>query len=232
MITAQGRVRWESKISSPFFPVVWCSAGYQEYHDSFVNQVNSKFARARLDHPSQPTTFEELRIFLQEAYQEMIRLHGEEEIRLGGLSVLVASRPVRYSDLWVVDGRRPIKQESRYFGIGSGEPYGELFLSQLWNENLRMRDVAELGCFIIKVIERFQLDESVGVGELKPQVWFVPDNPPNVQTEESDGANIREADFSLMENLDRSAELRLQKTTEFLDSLKSIRRVDARSAPS
>ncbi len=45
-----------------------------------------------------------------------------------------------------------------------------------------LRQVAELGYFIIKVIERYQLDETVGLDKLnehfenKPQIWFIPDN--------------------------------------------------------
>lgn len=220
VITEKNRIRWEDKINSPFFPVVWCSAGYQEFSDSFENQVNSKIGRFRWDKPKEPLTFEDFAIFLQQAYQDMIALHGEDEIRFGGLSVLVAQRPKRFSELWVVDGHRPIKKEARYYAIGSGEQYGELFLSKLWNEQLSMKEVAVLGCFVIKTIEDFQLDESVGVGEKRPQVWFIPDNPPTVDTEEAKDSTIREAQSPLVEKLWSKASSMVNKADGFFETLK------------
>ena len=38
-----------------------------------------------------------------------------------------------------------------------------------------MREVAEVGYFIIKYIEKFKLDESVGVGKFYLLIWYIPD---------------------------------------------------------
>ncbi len=38
-----------------------------------------------------------------------------------------------------------------------------------------MREVAEVGYFIIKYIEKFKLDESVGMGKFYPLIWYIPD---------------------------------------------------------
>jgi hypothetical protein len=38
-----------------------------------------------------------------------------------------------------------------------------------------MKQVAELDYFIIKYIEKYYLDLSVGVNTDKPQIWFIPD---------------------------------------------------------
>jgi hypothetical protein len=38
-----------------------------------------------------------------------------------------------------------------------------------------MKQVAELGYFVIKYIEDFQLDLSVGIGHKRPQIWYLPD---------------------------------------------------------
>jgi hypothetical protein len=40
-----------------------------------------------------------------------------------------------------------------------------------------MKQVAVLGAMIVKHIEENELDEAVGVGREKPQIWFVPDWP-------------------------------------------------------
>jgi hypothetical protein len=60
--------------------------------------------------------------------------------------------------------------------IGTGAPYGSIFLKQNWAPNLTMKQVAELGYFIIKYIERYSLDLSVGVNNNKPQIWFMPND--------------------------------------------------------
>ena len=39
-----------------------------------------------------------------------------------------------------------------------------------------MKQVAELGYFIIKYIEKYYHDMYVGVNNEKPQVWFISDN--------------------------------------------------------
>jgi hypothetical protein len=39
---------------------------------------------------------------------------------------------------------------------------------------MTMEDVAELGYFIIKYIETNELDLAVGIGDKRPQIWFLP----------------------------------------------------------
>ena len=58
-------------------------------------------------------------------------------------------------------------------------------LKKLWNDKMTMKQVAELAYFIIKYIQKEELDNSVGVNENppndKPQVWFIPHNPHNAK---------------------------------------------------
>jgi 20S proteasome alpha/beta subunit len=62
-----------------------------------------------------------------------------------------------------------------YEAIGSGEPYGSVFLKLLWGRERTMQEVAELGFFIIKYIEDLKLNDSV-VGDQDPQICFIPDH--------------------------------------------------------
>lgn len=62
-----------------------------------------------------------------------------------------------------------------YKAIGHGEPYGSFFLKRWWHKNMTMLQVAELGFFVIKYIEEFRLDNTVGVGEGRPQIWLIPE---------------------------------------------------------
>lgn len=66
------------------------------------------------------------------------------------------------------------------------------FLKSLENDpNLKMKDVARVGSFAIKYIENANLtDESVGVGDQEPQIFFVPDE--NEPKEVKDEKEIKE----------------------------------------
>jgi hypothetical protein len=67
--------------------------------------------------------------------------------------------------------------------IGSGAPYAKLFPKKCWNGQMTMEQVAELGYFIIKYIDNFGLNFTVG-GE--PVIWFIPDNERDEKGEKID----------------------------------------------
>lgn len=103
----------------------------------------------------------------------------------------------------------------KYTVIGSGEPYGRIFLKHMWKENMTMQQITELGCFTIKYIERFGLDTTVGVNHRGPQIWFIPNN-----------GKISEADNMLLGRLERLTEIRLERYTENIDSLFNIEKLN------
>lgn len=39
-----------------------------------------------------------------------------------------------------------------------------------------MEDFGELCYFIIKYFDKFEIDYTVGLGGMKPQIWFIPDD--------------------------------------------------------
>jgi 20S proteasome alpha/beta subunit len=59
-----------------------------------------------------------------------------------------------------------------YHAIGSGAPYAQVFLKRCMNDvmNMTMEQIAEIGYFIVKYIEKFKLNYTVG-GE--PMIWFM-----------------------------------------------------------
>ncbi len=61
--------------------------------------------------------------------------------------------------------------------IGSGAPYAEFILKGLWDEDLSMREMAEICNFVIKEIEKCGIDNNVGEGV---QIVFVPDISRNI----------------------------------------------------
>jgi hypothetical protein len=52
---------------------------------------------------------------------------------------------------------------------------------------MTMEDFAQLCYFIIKYFDIYEVDYTVGLGGMKPQIWFVPDdlNKPVVEAAES-----------------------------------------------
>jgi hypothetical protein len=100
----------------------------------------------------------------------------------------------------------------KYWVIGHGDPYGSIFLKELWRPDMTMQEVAELGYFIIRYIERFQLDNTVGVGNERPQIFFLPDNAPaDASTEEQAKYNLHPADSILLEKFEMNTTKNLEK---------------------
>jgi len=93
-----------------------------------------------------------------------------------------------------------------YKAIGS-EPLGKIHLRH-WNPNMTMTKVGELGYFIIKYIQDFNLDEGVGVDKEHPtHICFIPDNP-------LDGKLDYNADDQMLKEFE-------QRTNERLDKIRT-----------
>lgn len=117
-------------------------------------------------------------------------------------------------DAFVAYGHKNKKAELKYFypdgrlesisrckAIGGGAPHGELLL-KAWNTGMSMERVAELAYCIIKCIEDFELDTTVGVGNTHPQIWYIPDNTEKTQ-ELTDRARLSEMASSSVANKKR-----------------------------
>ena len=67
----------------------------------------------------------------------------------------------------------------RYKAIGTGSPYGLIYLKTHWYKDITMDEAADLAYFIIRYIERFKLDLTVGTGEdfPRPLIRFIPEKP-------------------------------------------------------
>ena len=101
----------------------------------------------------------------------------------------------------------------RYKVIGHGEPYGSFFMKYWWNRNMNMLEVAELGFFIIKCIQEFELDNTVGIGQGYPQIMIIPSEM-DKEKGSADGKKkhtIRNLSSSELNNLAVKVEERLEK---------------------
>jgi 20S proteasome alpha/beta subunit len=88
-----------------------------------------------------------------------------------------------------------------YKVIGS-EPFGKIYL-RYWRDHMSMKEVGELGYFIIKYIQNFKLDDAVGVDEGHPvHIRFIPDNPQNDKHD-------YKADYQMLKEFDERTNVRL-----------------------
>jgi 20S proteasome alpha/beta subunit len=107
---------------------------------------------------------------LNEKYKDILR--GQDFDVLLGIKTTANSELKYVYPFGFAEGVR------KYKSIGHGEPYGSFFLRQWWRPNMTMLEVAELGFFIIKYIQDFGLDNTVGIGDDFPQVWLIPHKQP------------------------------------------------------
>ena len=111
----------------------------------------------------------------------------------------IRGKPSILKHMYADGGIEPVNQ---WKTIGSGSPFGKFYLKKYWHQSKTMEDVAELGYFIIKYIEEFGLEFTVGVGDNKPypQIKFLPD-----------GARDREPTEEEMQKFEKNAKNKLEK---------------------
>lgn len=95
------------------------------------------------------------------------------ELLVGISGVYFADKKSILKHFYTSGGYVPI---NGYKAIGS-EAYGKVLLRN-WRPEMTMKQIAELGYFVIRYIQELNLDEGVGIDEGHPvQVTFIPDKP-------------------------------------------------------
>jgi 20S proteasome alpha/beta subunit len=95
-----------------------------------------------------------------------------------------------------------------YKAIGTGQPFGSVFLKEVWEKGMSMRKVAALGYFIVKYIEEFELDAGVGLGGGQPTILFMPHN-----------GSIYRADSTFLNELDTKTHAMLSTHSKHIYTL-------------
>lgn len=105
--------------------------------------------------------------------------------------------------------------------IGSGGRYAKVLLrvQDLYDNNMTMKEVAEIGYFIIKYIEYFELDFSVGIDHTGPQIWYIPDFYVENERQEVVRNGDTVAQPSELIEIDRKVSRRLKKHERQLTNL-------------
>ena len=105
------------------------------------------------------------------------------------LTVMVARQFPRNgrSDLYLVKSTGVQERVNHWASIGIGEHLARPLVDDFWNNNddIKMKDFAELGYCIIKYIEKRGLEPSVGVGVGRPSIRYLKDAA-EIDTESTD----------------------------------------------
>ena len=91
------------------------------------------------------------------------------------------------SDLYLVKSTGVQERVNHWASIGIGEHLARPLVDDFWNNNddIKMKDFAELGYCIIKYIEKRGLEPSVGVGVGRPSIRYLKDAA-EIDTESTD----------------------------------------------
>jgi 20S proteasome alpha/beta subunit len=106
-----------------------------------------------------------------------------------------------------------------YQTIGIGAKYSKLFLEKAWNAESTMEQVAEIGYFIIRYIEKLGLDLSVGLDNDNPQVWYIPNRYEENEQHQVVRNDDRQASNEELDRISIRVEKRLKKHENHLAKL-------------
>lgn len=120
---------------------------------------------------------------------------------------LVCHKPKSASPfLYAVDSVGNSSKVNDYKVIGTGARYAYVFIKPSYSKKTTMDDMAVIATFIIRLIDEYKIDDSIGTDEAgKVQVWKFPNK-----------SNPCEVDSSQLETILEDAEARLKKFSNFL----------------
>lgn len=188
---------YQDKIFSPYFPIVLAGAGDNDLIDKFVQKA---YAKAQEMHETFiPGTFAPISggVFYTRTQDpkraiDYIRYLSElEDIVRSVNHSKYGLDPSSHIDClvgaWTQDRGAKLAYISSdglqsdvedYRVIGSGEPYTQVFLRSLLKpgQRVEIKEFASIGYFIIKWLDRFQIDKGTGLDDRGPTSWFIPES--------------------------------------------------------
>lgn len=181
-----GQVEYQDKLSRHYYPIVLGGAGSTPMLNNFADDVlrttqdvtkTSSVSGAVFFNPPQTTQYPyyvDYGKYIKKVEETVVALDQRYRDTLVDMwfDALVATQTVdRGALLHYVYAERISEPIPQYRVLGSGESYGSIFVNQFYKKEKNMEQIAKLGYFIIKYIERFGLNNRVG-GE--PQICFIP----------------------------------------------------------
>lgn len=214
----------DKKIIIMPFGVAISGAGMGDFSDKFgiklKNHINNRAIKIQelKDRGELPQDAPLLYVYIDDFVTdcETILVKLKEDYRDTGpqLHLLMGFRNDNKAELHFLDMEYGVDSIRKSFmTIGSGSPYANFFLRELWNENLTMKQMAKIGVFIINYISEKRLDDAVGYGY---QIVEIPDLVPNMEPGVGD---IKEVEFSEEEKIEKIINEFHKKVKELKDSI-------------
>lgn len=166
------------KIHGDISGVLWAFAGAVGEFEIFRRDIKD-FVRIKKSRNEVITMDGFVKKLSQTTYETFEKYRYE----YGGFEVLVGISEPGKSWLGHISESGLIEPVNRYMAIGTGAPYGAVYVQQAWKQKkgtITMNEAASLGYLVIKYIEKLELDGAVGLGKehlfKHPQMRFIPDN--------------------------------------------------------
>ncbi len=221
VVSRGSKYTYEDKLTRPFNDIVMGSAGTSGLFDQFLKRLDISVSKKKLK--TIQDFLDEVSLQVSDVFEFNRKIIKNEDEKRGlYLEVLVG---VQYSDgrkseLWHIYPNGYKELERKYTVIGQGENYGDLFVKTCWKESLNMFNIANLGCFIIRLIDHRRLDTSVGG---KPHVFLIPDYPNPKKLKKISKHDKKDFEIRMIDARDkfeRKLEKKVDRMIQFIKKLK------------
>mgnify|MGYP001589214151 CR=1 FL=1 len=146
-------------------------------------------------------------------HEQLRSIHVEEAKQF---QALIAERIGDKSKLYYA-GYQEFIPISSFMPTGNTAVASYMVLNRLINPNLEMRDIAKIGYFTIKCLEK--IDAYVGLNDRHPQIYFLPDNPQPKGSTYQEPLDIREATNIELDEMKKDVDKMLEKFDNFIKGL-------------
>lgn len=200
----------QDKITILPFGVAVSGAGYTDFFDKFSiklnNYVNQRGVeidnlKKKGELSKDTMLYDVVDDFITDCEGIIVKLREDYREVEPQLHLLMSLRNANKSELHfinIIDGVDSIRKT--FMAIGSGSPYANFFLRELWSQDLTMEEMAIIGTFIIDYVSKKSLDEAVGKGV---QIVKIPDLITNMKDGDGD---IKEYTISNKSKIDKCIE--------------------------
>lgn len=196
----------DKKITIMPFGVALSGAGMGDFFDKFgirlknyINERGMKFEemKAKAELPIGALLYEYIDDFVTDCETILVKLKDDYRDVYPDLHLLMGLRNDNKAELHFLNIDYPVDSIRKSFmTIGSGSPYANFFLRELWNEDLTMKEMTKICVFIIKYISEKNIDDAVGYGY---QIVEIPDLKPSMPKGEG---NIKEVNIEFSDEED------------------------------
>jgi len=127
------------------------------YSGSDITNLNFRYDASatvnRLREAGKQIEFQGLVRELEDVLRRINARYGDRVLQRNDVLIAAKLNDPQLATLRYIAPEGAGSEISEYKAIGTGAPYGDVFLKRLWRNDLTMNSVAEIGYFIIKYIE-------------------------------------------------------------------------------